>query len=343
VPWYYYITILTRYEGYLLPLVWAGGAAAVALRLATRRSPEDLFCVAWIAVVGGFFQLYPLKAFNYLLPLIPVLCLVSARALLSIPFQRMGYARVGIVALALFGASFAPLKSVITDDSYAGLREASYWLAQNTPEDAGVMTISRGSAQYVVSFYGQRDAYPFGRFRLATVVPGGTVIDPEPVEKGKSEWVTYWPERLIGNKTVSYLVFYTDAGDDPPDDPIVQTATQRQFRKLIETYDGRLVHTVYHNHEPRVWIYQVKKILEEPRVRFILDGSEMIVQGEGFHIDSQVTLSYHQVGLGTVATDGDGRFSASFPQPSHTRLTYYLAAVDQTGNYASSTLQRWGQ
>ena len=34
------------------------------------------------------------------------------------------------------------------------------------------MTLSKGSAQYALSFYAQRDAYPFGRFRLATIVSG---------------------------------------------------------------------------------------------------------------------------------------------------------------------------
>lgn len=340
VPWYYYISILTRYEGYLIPVIWAAGAAALAVRVVSRRSPEDLLCLIWIAVVGGFFQLYPLKAFNYLLPLIPVLSLVAARALLSIPFQRIGYARVAIVAVALFGASFAPLKTVITDDRYVGLREASYWLAENTPEDAGVMTISRGSAQYVVSYYGQRDAYPFGRFRLATVLPGGAVIDPQPVtNRQPDDWVTYWPERLIGDKTVSYLVFYTDAGDDPPDDPIIQTRTQREFRELIETYDGRLLHTVYHDHEPRVWIYQVGKLLDKPRVSFVAEGSQMKITGEGFHIGSNVALSYHKVALETVPTDGDGSFSVSLSQPEQVRPTYYLTALDEAGNYASSTIK----
>ena len=55
------------------------------------------------------------------------------------------------------------------------------WLKNNTSKDAGVMTLSKGSAQYAISFYAHRDAYPFGRFRLATIVPGGKVLNPSPV------------------------------------------------------------------------------------------------------------------------------------------------------------------
>ena len=69
-------------------------------------------------------------------------------------------------------------------DSYFGLREAALWLKKNTSKDAGVMTLSKGSAQYALSFYAQRDAYPFGRFRLATIVPGGKVLNPSPAADG---------------------------------------------------------------------------------------------------------------------------------------------------------------
>ena len=46
------------------------------------------------------------------------------------------------------------------------------------------MTLSKGSAQYALSFYAHRDAYPFGRFRLATVLPGGEVRSPHPAADG---------------------------------------------------------------------------------------------------------------------------------------------------------------
>lgn len=116
------------------------------------------------------------------------------------------------------------------------------------------------------------DAYPFGHFRLATVLPGGTIVRPRLTSRGSPrDWVVNWPPRLLASGAVSYLVFYTGAGDDPPEDPIVQTSTQRQFRRLVEDYGGELVHTVYHHREPRVWIYRVTRRLaasgHRPRAR----------------------------------------------------------------------------
>ena len=75
------------------------------------------------------------------------------------------------------------------------------------------------------------------------------------------DWVSYWPPRLIRSRTVSYLVYYTDEGDDPPEAPIVESEQQKAFRNFIETYGGQLVHTVRRDHEGRAWIYRVIKLL----------------------------------------------------------------------------------
>ena len=77
-----------------------------------------------------------------------------------------------------------PVVDASKRDSYFGLREAARWLKTNTKPDEGVMTLSKGSAQYAISFYAKRDAYPFGRFRLATVIPGGKTLSPRPAPDG---------------------------------------------------------------------------------------------------------------------------------------------------------------
>ena len=74
----------------------------------------------------------------------------------------------------------SPVVDVARTDSYFGLREAAKWLKANTKPEDGVMTLSKGSAQYAISFYAHRDAYPFGRFRLATILPGGDGPQPAP-------------------------------------------------------------------------------------------------------------------------------------------------------------------
>ena len=67
---------------------------------------------------------------------------------------------------------------------------------------------------------------------------------------------------------MSYLVYYTDEGDDPPENPLVDSAHQERFRRFIEAYGGRLMHVVYRHHEGRAWIYKVTKLLPRPRITF---------------------------------------------------------------------------
>ena len=57
--------------------VWGLGIV-VALRIATDGRPA---AAGWVLVLGVFFQTYPLKAFNYLLPAIPALSILGARGL----------------------------------------------------------------------------------------------------------------------------------------------------------------------------------------------------------------------------------------------------------------------
>ena len=194
VPWYYYVDKLISFEGFVTPLIWL-----IGIGLAVKRwTTGDRLLLFWVLVAALFFQVYPLKAFNYVLPLIPALSVLAGRAVHDIAIEfvawsrrprRLG-ARLGLsvgrtatvlAGFAIFAATASPVLASVKSDSYFGLREAALWLKQNTSKDAGVMTLSKGSAQYALSFYAQRDAYPFGRFRLATIVPGGKVLNPSPV------------------------------------------------------------------------------------------------------------------------------------------------------------------
>jgi hypothetical protein len=201
------------------------------------------------------------------------------------------------------------------------------------------MTISKGSAQYALSFYARRDSYPFGRFRLATVFPGPKVQSPRPDPSGEPsrDWVDYWPPRLIEGRHVSYLVYYTDEGDDPPEAPIVQSDMQQKFRDFIEAYGGQLVHTVRRNHEGRAWIYRISELLPQPKLYYARRGNNVVVKGEGFRFNSHVKVYYHRVPRGSFATDSNGSLSASFPLPFRLHPRYWLVAIDEAGNVAAGT------
>ena len=341
VPWYYYPKVLARYDGYVL-LVLAPVSLVVA---AIRRSLGDILLATWILVFGVFQQAYPLKAFNYLLPLVPALALLGARALeQALSVVRRSWVAAPVALTIVLAASLPPVWSAVRVHDYAGMREAAYWLAENTAPDAGVMTLSQGSAQYVLAFYGRRDAYPFGRFRLATILPGGTVVRPSlRSDATPRDWVVFWPPRLLASGEVSYLVFYTNAGDDPPEDPIVRSSTQRQFQRLVEDYGGELVHTVYHNREPRVWIYEVTKRLPQPELTFSVERDVMRIEGRGFRLNAPVSLYYRGEFLAEVQADERGNFVTTVPVPATAGPVFYLVGVDSAGNYASTTGRHiWG-
>jgi hypothetical protein len=348
VPWFYYFEKISDYEGFAIPFIWLAGLL-VAVK---RRTPADRLVILWILVTGTFLQIYPLKGFNYFLPLIPAFAILAGSATCrAVDYGRSTIRRLGIrpppatpaltaaLLLVVVGAS-VPLARALAVDEYAGLREAGYWLRAHTPRTAGVMTVSNGSAQYAISFYGHRDAFPFGRFRLATVLPGGRILASRVIgDTPPRDWVEQWPPRLIERGRVSYLVYFTNESDDPPDDPLVRSAVQKQFRDLIEDYGGRLVYTYYRNHEGRVWVYEITRRLPKAQIGVTVRDKRLRVAGRGFTIGSEIKISYHGVRIGTARTNGAGAFSTSvsLPQTVPVRRPYFLVATDEAGIYGSLT------
>jgi hypothetical protein len=346
VPWYYYGRILLTYEGPLLPVVWVAG---VLLALARRRR-ADVLPLLVVALGIAFFQLYPLKAFNYVLVLVPALCVLGGRALAELRVPRLAAPSAALpltAALGLILVALPHLKAVLQDNTAAGLREASEWLSHNARPQDGVMTLSHGSAQYTFAFYGHHDAYPYGRFQLATVEPGGRVVKPAPDPLGGTprDWVTTYPERLLQSGKVRYLAFYNNrlagltpqAEDQVSDEPIVETSTQRRFQQLIATYGGELRHTVRQGRDPVVWIYEVRRQRPRPIGSFSVAGELLRLEATGFQRQSDVAVRYRGKRVGSARTDESGSLHAAFPLPSGLGTQYRLIATDAGGNYLSLT------
>ena len=336
VPWTYYPALLLGREGTVVVLLWTAGLVAAVV----RRQRADLLAGLWLLVFVGFYQLYPLKAFNYLLPSVPALSLLAARVVEYLPRPSPRRLGAGVAAAGLLATGIVTHQwRALHDDSFAGLEEAAQWLAGNSPPDAGVMTLSHGSAQYVFSFYARRDAYPFGRFRLATVLPGGQVVHALPSPRGITprDWVALWPPRLMETGKVSYLVYYTSSTtiDDPEDDQLVNTSTQRKFRELIARYGGKLVHTVSVNHEGRAWIYKATRLRRKPVLTHQTSGGAVRVRGWGFTMNAPVTVYYHSRRIARVHADARGSLRFRFPVPARAQPPWYVTFIDDEGNYAS--------
>jgi hypothetical protein len=345
VDWYYYGRVLHTYEGLMLPLVWAAG---IVLAL-VRRTRSDVLLLLVVGIGAAFFQLYPLKAFNYVLILVPSFCILAGRALAELRVPRIaGWpSRVlaPVAALVLGVLAMPHLNAVLHDNTAAGLREASNWLSEHGARQAGVMTLSHGSAQYVFSFYGHHDAYPYGRFQLATVLPGGEAFKPKPDPLGGTprDWVTSQPERLLNNGSITYLVYYNNklAGltpqseDGAGDEPLVHTSTQRRFQQLISAYGGRLVHTVREGNDPTVWVYEVWRQRPRPVGSYTVRGEVVHLTAAGFQRNSALRVVYKGRQLTTARSDDGGSLDTSLRLPAGTDIRYRLIVTDETGNYLS--------
>ena len=303
MPWYYYPEKLISFEGVVTPLIWLAGIA-LALK---RWTVSDRLLLFWVLVVVLFFQFYPLKAFNYL-PLIPAVSILAGR------FVRRRARRRGLVeAAAASRACGTACPSRPADrpapraagagmhrllHGRAGRRGRAHRLLLRAARgralaegqharDAGVMTLSKGSAQYALSFYAHRDAYPFGRFRLATVIPGGKVRSPRPAVRR--------PLPRLGQLLAA-------TADQEPRGLLSRLLHQRGRRSTREPARGlgapgavpalrrglRRPADARRVPQPRgpAWIYKVTKLLAAAEHHVPVGNARLKVRGEGFRFNS---------------------------------------------------------
>ena len=305
-------------------------------------------CLFWFGTVLLFFIVYPLKAWNYILPLVPVASILGARVITYLMTTReplfsggtrkwnlvarkalVSLAGILILGTATVTQAYAVVHNLVYDRPFVGLREAALWLKENTQPGAGVMTISQGSAQYVLSLYTNIDSYPYGNFRLHTILPGGTMVPGAPL-----------PDPLIQDGTVTYLVHYTSTGGDDPVHMPNKAPKEKKFMEFINKYDSEIRFVFYDTYtditgnevvEARLWIYEVGKRLPEPELNVAFDGELLNLTGRGFLIDEFVTVHYGNSLIEKIPTDDAGFFSYSFT-PAEIIPGAQLVVFDEAGN-----------
>jgi hypothetical protein len=364
VPVTFYLEKLVSYSG----LYFVAAAFAGIIISSIYRTKADWLCIIWLVVAGAYMQLIPIKGWNYFLPLIPVLAIFAANSISRLgallkPFlidrknsknrRQTALGRLATISAGLIGiflllsVSYTEIYysayAIVHNRSFVGLKEAAYWIKENRPADVGVMTISRGSAQYVFSLYGSMDSYPFGSFSLHTILPGGGSIVGAPP-----------PDPLIQNGTVDYFVHYvynTDVGDDPFHMEN-KTQTQSRFLNLIQKYDSHLRHIHFDEYvglngteirEPRAWIFEVGKRLPKPQLEVELYGETYNITGKGFMIGSYVNIYYGREFQKQVPTDSTGSFNDFIKPPDDSacgkELTVELTVFDYRDNRERIILQ----
>lgn len=201
---------------------------------------KERLLVLWIIGPTVFFQLWPTKGFQYLLPTAPAVALLAARMLtywptedkrirgLRIPRYLPGLIFTVIIALTLFQASWARVMPSQSDTFLAGSggipggRETGEWIQNEVPEGSIFMTIGPSMAN-IIKWYGHQDAY-------------GLSVSPNPLHRNPSYEPVYNPDYDIRTGELQYLVW----------DSFSAGRTSFFSEKLlwyVQKYNGRAVHT----------------------------------------------------------------------------------------------------
>jgi len=201
---------------------------------------RERLLIWWILIPVVFFQLWPTKGFQYLLPIAPPFAVLAGRTLVrwspitDIPFlnQRPGVAwvralAIGIVALTLLIPSWQAIQPSSSGTFTAGTggvpggREAGDWVRENTPQGARLMTIGPSMAN-ILQFYGHRKAY-------------GLSVSPNPLRRNPSYEPINNPDLQIRNGDLQYLVWDSFSAER-------SSFFSEGLLRFTEKYHGRVIH-----------------------------------------------------------------------------------------------------
>ncbi len=235
--WTFYPSTVTFAIGPLVLL-----AALAGLWFAReRRSWREVLLVAWILVPALFFQIWPVKGFQYLLPIAPAVVLLASRALVLLSQPDMVYrglrrfntnwlwmVGVVVIAVSLIIPAWTRIQPSTTGQFLAGSggvpggREAGRWIAANVPENAQFLTIGPSMAN-ILQFYGHRKAY-------------GISVSPNPLHRNPAYEPVINPDYRIRTSEIQYLVFDTFSASR-------SVFFGNSIMRYVERYNGRVVHT----------------------------------------------------------------------------------------------------
>jgi putative flippase GtrA len=239
--------------------------AAIGVVVLRRRGGwRELLLVLWILVPLVFYEVWPVKGFQYLLPLAPPIALLAARALAAIPTDRrfvgwwsadgraIGSAVTACVVVISAVSSWGWVQPASGTDFLAGSggvpggREAGEWVAENVPEGAELLAIGPSMAN-IIQFYGDRRTW-------------GLSVSPNPLHRNPVYEPVENPDLQLRSSELNYLVW----------DSFSASRSEFFSDKLLgfaERYNGRVVHSEFEEVEdedgrivrtPFIVIYEVR-------------------------------------------------------------------------------------
>jgi hypothetical protein len=225
--WSFYPTTVPFAIGPLLILV----ALAGLWFWRKEYSWRERLLLAWIVIPVVFFQLWPVKGFQYLLPTAPAFALLASAALVRWHDSRrsqLAWLMTAIVAFSLFFTSWQRVQIVDRDEFLAGSggvpggREMGHWIDENVPEGAVFMTVGPSMGN-IVQFYGHRIAY-------------GLSVSPNPLHRNPSYKAIENPDLQLRNGNLQYIIWDSFSASR-------SIFFSEKLLQYAERYHGRVVHT----------------------------------------------------------------------------------------------------
>ena len=233
--WYFYPVNVSPAVGYLviacavlgLILLWKQGSWQVKLLL------------SWVIVPVAFFQVWPTKGFQYLLPAAPAMAILAARFLAKWTpgaiqvFRRkleLGWingvlAAVTLVSLA--SSSWLVVQPSTSSSFLAGTggvpggREAGTWVLNHVPSGSTMLAIGPSMAN-ILEFYGHRKTY-------------GLSVSPNPLFRNPSYTPVNNPDLLLRKAEIQYIIWDSFSAERTP-------FFSSKLLGFVQKYNGRVAH-----------------------------------------------------------------------------------------------------
>lgn len=233
----FYLSVVPAAIGILVILI-----AIAGLWLLRREGTwREKLLIWWIIVPVVFFQIWPTKGYQYLLPIAPAFAVLASRTLIRWLWmvnpisgeRRVSTAPIRVLAggamiLSLLNTSWLAIQPATTGTFIAGTggvpggREAGQWIKANLPSDATMLTIGPSMAN-ILQFYGHRKAL-------------GLSVSPNPLHRNPAYQPVNNADFEIRSNNIQYVVWDSySAGRS--------SFFSERLLQLSARFHGRVVHT----------------------------------------------------------------------------------------------------
>jgi len=226
------------------------------------RSWRETLLICWVAATAVAFELWPVKGYQYLLPIVAPVAVLAARGLLAVPLPD----RLVLPRLALPGRAARPVRGFPVPRRVAGRdtrtlvrasataavvlsllvptwlavnqsdnatflagsggipggRAAGRWLAANTPAGSRVLTLGPSMAN-ILQYYGHRQCF-------------GLSVSPNPLHRNPSYIPLPNPDSALRHNEMQYIAWDRYSAER-------SRFFSENLLELARRFHGRVVHT----------------------------------------------------------------------------------------------------